>query len=408
VAARNAPAAPSRIALLSTYYENVGDDLIRLGVQSQIASALGKTPRWRYVSKSNQLSLSMPLSRWSHAPVSRMREDRQRRAATWVRLLERGRFVVPDKIRGSDAFVVAGTPIFYFVGDYSFLDIERKYGANWPEAVFENRVERERGPRMVALGVGSIYEGSPEELLAKHRAAEAFIRRFVARSSLVTTRDAATDALVRTACPDAHTRILRSICPSFWAGERFGPAASPRPKRVAVSFTLESANWDLSAPREQIVDARLRAFDLVIGYFRERRYDIDLIAHNEYDLDSPTAIAHRWGLRAPRSVDARQLIEAGASAEVVVTWRVHGAIAARSAGRPALLLRTDSRWHTAAEVGASVLDDRTASSDELTAALDALCEAATADPQESFAAAEAVRARELERLRGPLLEALTR
>jgi polysaccharide pyruvyl transferase len=394
--------------MLSTYYENVGDDLVRYGVQHQIASVLGETPRWRHVSKSNRLSLSWPISRWTHAPVSRMSPRRQRRSMALARLLERGGGVVPDKLRAADTFVVAGTPIFYFVGDYSFLDLERMHGADWPNAIFAKRIEHERGLRLIALGVGSIYEGRPEDQLANHPDAAAFIQRFVARSSLVTTRDAATDALVRCACPSVQTAILRSICPAFWAREQFAIPVAPRPKRVSISLSLESVNWDLSGPRESIVEARLRAFDLVLRYFRERRYDVDLIAHNEYGIQSGSAIAGHWGVRAPRTVDARGLIESVSSAEVVATWRVHGALAARSAGRPALLLRTDSRWQMAADVGARVLDDRTASPSELVAALDALREAAETNPQETLADADAIRAREFERIRGPLLDALSR
>jgi hypothetical protein len=260
---------------------------------------------------------------------------------------------------------------------------------------------------MIALGVGSIYEGPPEDRLARHPEAAAFIRRFVARSSLVTTRDAATDALVRSASADVRTPVLRSICPAFWARDAFGVAVAPRPKRVSISFTLESVNWDLSAPREAIEQGRIGAFELVLDYFQSRGYDVDLIAHNhEAGLEVASAIAARRKLGLPRVVRARELIESVSGAEVVATWRVHGALAARSAGRPALLFRSDPRWPMAVDLGASMVDDRSASPDEIVTALDALCLAARSDPNETLAHADAVRAEELRRIAGPLADAL--
>jgi polysaccharide pyruvyl transferase len=400
-------ARPRRVALLSTYYENAGDDLIRHGVQHQLGAVLDLEPHWRHVSKSNLLSMSLPLSQWTHAPVSRMPARQKRLTTTLSRALRGARFL-PDKFRGADVFAVAGTPIFYFVGDHSFIDVEAEHGANWPEAILAERIEQRRTPRMVALGIGSIYEGSPVELLARHPTAASFIRRFVERAGLVTTRDAATDALLRTACPEHDERIVRSICPSFWAQERFGVAPAPKPKHVLVSFAVESAAWDLSAPRADVVAGRLRALDWVLAYFRERRYDVALVAHNRYDLEPPTAIAHAWGLPAPMLVDARGLVEATWGAQAVVTWRVHGALAAVAAGRPALLFRTDSRWGTAAELGAGVLDDRCLSRPELVGALDRLCAQDAPQLAAARAAADARRSRELERLRVPLLKALGR
>lgn len=391
------------VTLLSTYYENVGDDLIRIGVQRQIRSVLGTEPRWDHVAKSNPLSLQLPLSRATHAPLARMPADEQRAAAALAAELPAGS---RDKVRDASAFVVAGTPIFYFVGDQSFLDIEAAYGADWPRVVFAERVEPRPLPPMIALGVGSIYEGSAEAILSAHRPAAEFIRRFVERAALVTTRDAATDALVRAAAPELGSRIVRSICPSFWAAEAFGAPVPAPARRVTIGYALESVNWDLSAPRDAIVEARERALSRVIAYFRARDYAIGLVAHNEWDVEAGAAVARRFGLAQPEHVGARRLLDVVSGSHAVVTWRVHGAIAARSVGRPALLFRTDSRWQSAAEVGAGVLDDRTSSEDEVEAALDRLCAAGAHDPAETMAVANELRASELARLRAPLAAAL--
>lgn len=394
------------ITLLSTYYENVGDDLIRIGVQRQIRDALEGRVRWRHVAKSNLLSLHLPKSRATHAPLARMPADEQRAAAALTSALRGAGSFVEDKLERADAFVVAGTPIFYFVGDRSFVGVEAAYGADWPRRIFAERVESRPALPMLALGVGSIYEGTAADVLAAHPAAAQFIRRFVQRAALVTTRDAPTDDLLRTACPGHGARIMRSVCPSFWAAETLHAAAPAPQRRVAISFALESVNWDLSAPRETVVAARECAFSRVITYFRARSYAIALLAHNEYDLAAAAGVAQRRGLPPPVLVDARTLVDEAARSEVVVSWRVHGAVAARSMGRPALLFRTDSRWQTAAELGAEIADDRTASKEELQTVLDGLCARAASDPAETHAAAGAMRAAEFARLRASLAAAL--
>jgi hypothetical protein len=392
-----------KITLLSTYYENVGDDLIRIGVQQQIAGALGAGAQWRHVAKSNPLSVCRPLSRASHAPLARMSADERRFAASAP---QGDGLVLRDNIADADALVVAGTPIFYFVGDESFIEIEAAHGGDWPRAVFAERLESRPTPRMIALGVGSIYEGSPADLLAAQPQAADFIRRFVARSVLVTTRDAATDALLRAACPDLEARILRSVCPSFWAAERLGAGVPEPRRRVTISFALESADWDRTAPREVIVEAREQALSRVITYFRKRDYAIALVAHNDYDVAAAATVVQRRGLPPAELIDARRLVHEASRSDVVVTWRVHGAIAARSLGRPALLFRTDSRWETAAEFGAHVIDDRTATKEDLDVMLDQLCAAAECDPSASMAVAHIARAREFARIRDPLVAAL--
>ena len=143
------------MTLLSTYFENAGDDLIRIGVQHQVGSALGITPRWRHVAKSNPLSLHLPMSRSTHAPLARMSAAEQRIAASVASALRGACAFLDDKIGDADALIVAGTPLFYFVGEQSFIDLESTYGGDWPQAVFAERVESRAMPPMIALGVGS-------------------------------------------------------------------------------------------------------------------------------------------------------------------------------------------------------------------------------------------------------------
>jgi hypothetical protein len=219
------------IAMLSTYFENAGDELIREGVQCIIRKVLHCEPRWRHISKSNPLSFVLPVSWYSHAPVQRMTPQQRRWINCLWKVLNRC-WVLNwcDRIRNADLVVIAGTPLFYFVGERSFLDTEGQYSCNWPSEVFGQRLEPATSPDFIAIGVGSIYEGAPEVLLATHPQAADFLRRFLHRASLITTRDTATWRLLLAACPERSDIVLPSVCPSLWAQTLWDQTGSARPR----------------------------------------------------------------------------------------------------------------------------------------------------------------------------------
>jgi hypothetical protein len=308
-----------------------------------------------------------------------------------------------DKLSGAATVIMAGTPLFYFIGERSFLEIEREYGEDWPNRVFKQRIDSNREGQFLCLGLGSVYEGDPEHLFARNPAVAEFIARFIERAQLITTRDHATDLLLRAVPGGSSARVIRSVCPSLWARQWFGVSCPAEPRTVLLGFSVESAGWDLSLPKAAVLEARRRAVEWTIAYFKSRQYDIRLIAHNALDAGVQRELAREANLAAPLMADARELLSQSSRCSISVTWRVHGALAALSSGRPTLLFRTDSRWQTADGMGAIILDDRLLSREELIQALEQLC-ARCSGVQEHLVDTTA----ELTRLRPALLEALTR
>ena len=361
-----------RISLLSTYFENVGDDLIRAGVQQQLCSALNCKPTWRHISKSNWLSLFSPLSRFSHAPSVRMNTTARSMAACFGNHFSESKAIkFLDKAINTDLFVIAGTPLFYFVGADNFLNAEKSCGSNWPETIFTKRLEPAGAPPFIALGVGSIYEGSPTDLLKSHPNAAIFLKRFLRKARLVSTRDDRTYDLLRLACPEREEILLKSVCPSLWAEHASGAKSLDR--KVLIGYSTESANWDLSKPKEEVLEKRRLAFDWVLQYFHKRGFEIVIAAHNAHDsnLQADLRLGNRAQLITLNS--AKDLTKAANEASITVTWRIHGAMAALTAGRPTVLFRTDSRWRMAANLGAAVVDDRCLTKEDLEAVLSQAC-----------------------------------
>ena len=395
-----------RTSLLSTYFENVGDDLIRAGVQRQLHTALGHSPTWLHTSKSNGLSLFSPLSRFSHAPSGRMNAIARRIAAGLeTRLSESSTFKFFDKAVNTDLFVIAGTPLFYFVGGDNFLNVEAHSGGNWPETIFTKRLEPSGAPPLIALGVGSIYEGSPAGLLKSHPKAANFLSRFLRKARLVSTRDDRTYDLLRLACPERENILVRSVCPSLWAEPEARVKSTGR--KVLIGYSTESSNWDLTKPREEVLRKRRLALDWVLQYFHGRGFEIVIAAHNQ--LDSNIQSALRLGNRAQLLTlnSAKDLTKAATEASLTVTWRVHGAMAALAAGRPAVLFRTDSRWPMAANLGASMVDDRCLHKEDLEAVLNQACNRAAFTRPWGVERLEIMKGLELNKLYSLLTSALS-
>lgn len=344
-----------RIAAVSTYYENIGDELIREGMMYQLRAAIGQSVCFDQVSKSNALSLFMPVSAITHAPTWRMPSLRRRIVHRAGRTLERARpWPLRDRVAKADVVAFAGTPLFYFTAGQNFYDQEP-----WPETIFENRIAASGGPQLIAMGVGSILDRDIDQTLADHPEAADFLRRFVDRAALITTRDDDTAALLRAANPQAAHKVHRMICPSIWGRRNLGltPASQPiAPKRALVGYSEESASWDGRGDDVRI--GRRGACHAVIMHLCKRGYDVQLIAHNDLDEPPQRRIAADHGLPAPIRVSARTLLQQASQSRLMVTWRVHGAMAALSMGLGTLLFRTDSRYTMAEQLGASILDDR--------------------------------------------------
>ncbi len=361
-----------RISLLSTYFENVGDDLVRAGVQRQLQLALGGNPTWLHTSKSNGLSLFSPLSRFSHNPLARMNSTiRAIAVSLGNRLNESSAFTFLDKALNTDLFVIAGTPLFYFVGADNFLNAEANFGSNWPETVFSKRLEPVGAPPFIALGVGSIYEGTAVDLLKAHPNAANFLNRFLRKAVLVSTRDDRTYDLLKLACPERENILVRSVCPSLWAESEAVP--KPMGLKVLISYSAESSNWDLTRSKREVLDRRRLALDWVLQYFHERGFEIVIAAHNKLDSQVQHALNLEKRARLITLRSAADLTRAVGEASLTITWRIHGAMAALAAGRPAVLFRTDARSPMAENLGALSVDDRCLLREDLETVLDQAC-----------------------------------
>jgi hypothetical protein len=87
---------------------------------------------------------------------------------------------------------------------------------------------------------------------------------------------------------------------------------------------------------------------------------VTFLAHNTLDVEAIKYIqdnAFDSDRCEIKLVGPSALLNELANAKALITWRVHGAMAAKSLGLPVLLFKTDSRYLTAEQIGVNVIDN---------------------------------------------------
>lgn len=372
-------------ATLSTFRENVGDDLIRLGCE-HLLECLSPGP-WRYRrwAKSNALSASVELGRLSKTSIHR----RSPLARAVLRRAERASLTACNpwrfrRLLASDLILLCGTPLFYFTQHDDFAGNE-----TWP-GILLHVARTGQAPPIVTLGCGAIVPDGVDELRTSHSRAFGLVRDVVSIQSLVGCRDLLTQRLIRSAGAPEETPLPVLPCPSVWAADRLGierdrEAAAGR--TVCVAFSTESCNWATSGDRDEQV--RIDLLGNVLDGIARCGFGAVVLAHNELDVEAIQRAKRSrrdWSGLIVRRMDATGLLEQLRHARGLVTWRVHGAVAARSLGVPALLFRTDSRSTMAEMLGTTVVDNAPSSAQAVEAFLSACVD------QPSRADAEAIEA----------------
>lgn len=396
--------------LISTFFENVGDELIYEGSRHLLDAFGFPTAPGTGVSKNNPLSIYSSYVRPStHAPLHRATALRRAVSKDIAGTLMRLPFGEQrDALSKAELLCFAGTPLFYSVPPHSFLKVPEW---SWPYTLFRDRIERHTSIPMIGLGVGSILDIPARQWLEQRRNSDeaAFIRRFIARAAAITTRDEPTQELLAGLAGNHYRKIFRSTCPSLWAPVQLGiarpgrrPAGRPR---VSISFSTESAAW--SASEAESTARRHATLHRVTRWLRDRGCELVFISHNTLDLAVNRPLANELNALHVMAATAGTLLETLAGMDLAISWRVHGALGAEALGVPAILFQTDSRGLLAADVGATVLDDTGGDDDGILRTVQAVLDAALAEGASRQARIAARRAREFDRLGVFLPDALS-
>jgi hypothetical protein len=359
-----------QVVFLSTYGENVGDDLIRHGCEYLLSRLLPYSFDLTFWAKSNSMSTCFARGSWCHSSTHRQRALVRRLLGIGEQLschpLNPFRYRL---LKRSDMIVICGTPLFYFVSSGSFDEHER-----WPRILLDVAAARPDLP-IVTLGCGSIVDGAIEDAPSRWPEALRLVQRLLAVQKLVTCRDATTQQLLQLSTRDDLSPPPILPCPSLWAVDCFRDQLDANPvktsRKVCISFSTESSAWTLNGQADKLSRRQLA----VNAVRAAKRLGLApcLLAHNDLDAAAIHDMKREFDELLETQVvfvSAVTLLSELSSSLALVTWRVHGAMAARSLGKPALLLRTDSRYKMAEEVGALTIDNTASSMAEINAFLE--------------------------------------
>lgn len=351
------------VTYLSTYFENIGDDFIRLGISYLLNKIYNNEIKEYHVSKSNSLSYLFNLNKWTHSPRWQMNKNQQ-----WITdriyffLLRIGfqkRFY--KRIEQSNVIILAGTPLFFFTkGEYTFLK-----NMNWPSGFYGEIKKHFPGKKIFCVGAGSIYDFSVDDLSVTYPEELKFLNNFVNDVDFLAVRDSKTKQLLSVA--SQSNNIIQLACPSIFSSRKYtisrGESSKLKNKTIVLSYSEESANIDLN--KENTISKRREILDKIVTSLTLKGYKLSFFAHNKVDKDLHKYLKAQYPhikLEKGSSEDFLKLIS---SVDLLISWRVHGAMGAASLGCPAILFKTDSRASTTEIFDLDVVDDRVSSEGEI-------------------------------------------
>lgn len=335
-----------RIALLSTYFENIGDDLIRSGILEVVNSTFPNA-KIIHLSKSNRFSLVADFGTLTHFPRWQMSGSEKLWHDRLLRYFPKGIFQkrFNDRVLGSDVLLIAGTPLFYFTRKkFTFL----KQGF-WAKEIIQEYMKT--GKPIIVAGAGVIFDRSVEDTVHECQDEMEFLNNLARYSEYFGIRDSVSFQLFEELGLTKQVELTH--CPSLW---NTGPKVQREKDLVYISLSVESASIDEFPERAR--EKRLQVFTELVQDLQKKGKRIKLTAHNNVDHETQKVWASKLSLEAPILVKSKEMLETFGKPEFLISWRVHGAMAARLMGTPVLLFKTDNRYKMAEEVGAVIRDDR--------------------------------------------------
>jgi hypothetical protein len=221
-----------------------------------------------------------------------------------------------------------------------------------------------RGVPLVDAAMGSAFpiERKPYRFDAED---EAFYRKALSLSSVVTVRDTVAQSL----CAEMGRQAPLIPCGAIGVGRPFERLMGNRDRgsHVVVNFQARGANTDWG----QNVDEQSWRLTVqqVIADLR-KRHAVRMLAHSEYERRLAGQVAPDLPCDQPR--DTVSYAEAIGGAKVGFVSRIHAAIPLAGIGVPSLVIGNDTRLGTVETMGLPTLTPKAATAGEIISTLESL------------------------------------
>ncbi|HRK32600.1 MAG TPA: polysaccharide pyruvyl transferase family protein, partial [Tepidisphaeraceae bacterium] len=254
-----------------------------------------------------------------------------------------------DKFADADVIVQCGAPVYWHNGKH------RSYTADWHNALWEDRIFKLSGAKVILnLGAGA-GQGSVDDLATMLDDATlcAFARAAGAACRVTTTRDPLASQFLH-ALEVGHALLP---CPAFHAALRFNAGRQFQPRDVlAVNLMPLAGHFKLKPETNPARWQQVIAETLPI---LRRDHQLVFVAHNPAEREFQESLC-RGSEAVFYSDDYRDYLSIYARAKGIVSNRVHAAVVVAGFGRPAVLVGNDARLGIATPIGIPAADSSVA------------------------------------------------
>lgn len=320
-----------KVALISTKATNIGDDLIRRGVQRMLTAALpGTQMEWRVINK--------------HQPWTVYVTNESARTA--IDRLPRGKRRVTDAIgrtsrvlniatafTGADLVVQCGTPVMW----PGVANVE------WQGPIWEDALDRIGRPPVMNLSGGSCYPWTAPRPVTLDPADQVALSNMLGRSDLFTARDPLAAQIARSLGKQAEV----FSCAAIHSGGS-EPAAG-EDGALLLNVMPRGGHFDWGQNLDP--DAWLRSVDEVVAA-RADRDTLLFLCHSQDEFD---LARRRWpDHEAVLPVTTEEYLQAARRGRIALVNRMHAAVTLAGLGIPAIAVGTDTRLLMVAQTGQPV------------------------------------------------------
>jgi hypothetical protein len=319
------------ITLISTKATNIGDDLIRRGVQRLLVDALpGADINWTVVNKHQPWTVYLKSALASTA-IERLPRGKRRLTGALGRVSRVSG--APTAFSDADLIVQCGTPVMWHGSGTS----------EWQEPIWNEALGRPGRAPVMNLSGGSCYPWTAPRPIALDPADKAGIAMMLRRSDMFTARD----NIAKEICESLGAACAVFSCAAVHSGggvpaaEAEGPLllnVMPRGGHFDWNQRLDPSRW-LSAVDQLIAERSGKDTFLFLCHSRD-----------ELDLARGRWPAHEAVL--PESTD--EYLAVARRGRVAVVNRMHAAVVLAGLGVPALGIGTDTRLMMVEQTGQEI------------------------------------------------------
>lgn len=318
------------IGLISTLQTNIGDDLIRLGIQRLIQDLFKESKiQYEIINKHKPLSIypNFHPYRWAqHLP-------RGRRLITssigkYLSLLGKNKF------NKSDLIIQCGAPVAW----------PGCHNAEWVEPLWHQVVGRLASELPVMnLAAGSCYPWKDRNCIVSNLDSKdsSYLRDILSYCSLTTARD----KLAEDIFTHLGSKAPLLPCTAFVSAHGL-PPANLESDLILINYMEGAGHWDWG---QNIIYSEWQLTIKKLINSLHERYDLAFLCHSEEEYHLVKKVDPKIKRVWPKNIE--EYFGLIASASAAVCNRMHATIGLASIGIPSIAVGTDTRLYMVNETG---------------------------------------------------------